>query len=82
MADVFPKDSLQDRCRLNITNTYTTTLNLLARGSYELPTDYTKLFDDVSNFMTFPYGLMFNCIYSVDNVFFESGPITDDSFAG
>ena len=82
MADVFPKDSLQDRCRLNVTNTYTTTLNLFARGSYELPTDYTKLFDDVSNFMTFPYGLMFNCIYSVDNVFFESGPITDDSFAG
>jgi len=81
MADVFPQDSLQDRCRLNISNTYTTTDTLLARGSYTFATDKAVLFNDIANLMTYPYGLMFNCLYSVNNLFFSEDPVGDTSFA-
>lgn len=80
MADVFPKDSIQDKCRLNISSTYNTAIELFARGSYELPTDNLLLFNDVASFMTSPYGITFNCFYSVNNVFFSSGPVDDGSF--
>lgn len=45
-----------------------------------MPTDNLKLLDDIANYMTYPYGLMFNCLYSLDNVFFGEPP-KNGSFA-
>ena len=82
MADVFPDGSLQDRCRNNVSATYNTTQALFFDWPYSLPTDNALFFDDIANYMTYPYGLTFNCFYAVDTVLFAADPVNDTSIAG
>jgi hypothetical protein len=82
IADVFPKGSLQDKCRLNVSATYNTTKTIFFDWPYSLPTDNAIFFNDIANYMTYPYGLTFNCFFAVDTVFFSSNPVNDTSIAG
>ena len=81
VANVFPVGSLQDKCRNNVSATYNTTKALFIDWPYSLPTDNALFFDDIAKFMTFPYGLIFNCFYAVDSVFFAEDPVYDASIA-
>jgi len=81
MADVFPDGSLQDRCRNNISETYNTTQALFVDWPYSLPTDNAIFFDDIAKYMTYPYGLTFNCFYAVDTVLF-AGPVNNATIDG
>jgi hypothetical protein len=57
-------------------------MSLFVDWHYTLPDDNEAFFDDIASYMTYPYGLTYNCFYSVDNLFFAADSVNDTSIAG
>jgi len=67
--DVFPYDSLPDLCRDNVTYTRDTVNDLFINSPYVFPDDNLDYVEDISDLLTYPYGLTFSCLFGAAEVF-------------
>lgn len=68
-TDVFPYDSLPDLCRDNVTETKKTYLDLFVDSRYVRPEENLQYYTAISEFLTYPYGLSFSCLFGASTVF-------------
>lgn len=60
---MFPYDSLPDLCRDNVTFTRDTVTDLFINSPYVFPDDNLDYVEDISDLLTYPYGLTFSCLF-------------------
>lgn len=77
--DVFPFQSLPDRCRGNVTNVYQAVNNLFFADPlpYSWPEDDVEYMFQIQDIMQFPYGVTFSCAFSFLQIFITDDPIAD-----
>ena len=78
-VDVFPFQSLPDRCRGNVTSVYQAVNNLFFADPlpYSWPEDDVEYMFQIQDIMQFPYGVSFSCAFSFLQIFITDDPVAD-----